>query len=304
MKQRIIAIDVLRGFALLGILLMNMSSFAMPLAYSDPTVYGGDDMWNHLVFNLSYIFANQKMMALFSMLFGASVMLVTQNMEKRGKSPFWYHYIRNIWLLAFGFLHSILLWSGDILMIYAVCSFVLYWFRKISPKWQFGLGLAIFLLPVLSNAFVGNTVQSLEPADRQSLQSNMAVSEADIADELEYFRGSYAPQLALRLGIDTGDDSYEPNEPKHEPYTDMQGLLELDAVIDYSGRAFGMMLMGMAFYSWGILLGKRSDGFYKKMAALGFGLGIPIAMFGLFQLIAHDWDDLYHSSYGLIPNHI
>ncbi|MCP4420425.1 MAG: hypothetical protein GY805_27785, partial [Chloroflexi bacterium] len=215
MKQRIVAIDVLRGFALLGILLMNMSSFAMPFAYSDPTVYGGNDMWNRLVFNLSYIFANQKMMALFSMLFGASVMLVTQNMEKRGRSSFWYHYIRNIWLLAFGFLHSILLWSGDILMIYAACSFVLYWFRKTSPKWQFSLGLVIFLLPALSNAFVGNSIQSLEPADRQSLQSNIAVSEADIIDELEYFRGSYTPQLAYRLGIDSADDSDEPNEPKH-----------------------------------------------------------------------------------------
>ncbi len=204
------------------------------------------------------------MMALFSMLFGASVMLVTQNMEKRGKSSFWYHYIRSIWLLAFGFLHSILLWSGDILMIYAACSFVLYWFRKMSPKWQFGLGLTIFLLPALSNTFVGNSIRSLEPADRQYLQSNMTISEADIADELEYFRGSYAPQLAYRLSINSADDySYE---PKHEPYADVQGLLELDAVIDYSGRAFGMMLMGMAFYSWGILLGKRVDGFYKKMA--------------------------------------
>ncbi|MCP5099126.1 MAG: DUF418 domain-containing protein [Chloroflexi bacterium] len=305
MKQRIVAIDVLRGFALLGILLMNMSSFAMPLAYSNPTVYGGNDIWNRLVFDLSYIFANQKMMALFSMLFGASVMLVTQNIERKGKSPFRYHYIRNIWLLAFGFLHAVLLWSGDILMVYAACSFVLYWFRKLSPKWQFGLGLTIFLLPVLSNFFVGNSIQSLTPIDRQYLQSDTAVSKTDIAEELAYFRGSYAPQFAYRLGIGSADDySYESNEPYNEPYTDVQSLLELDAVIDYSGRAFGMMLIGMAFYSWGILLGKRSEAFYKKMAAFGFGLGIPVAMFGLFQLIARDWDALYASSYGLIPNHI
>ncbi|MCP4415603.1 MAG: hypothetical protein GY805_03210, partial [Chloroflexi bacterium] len=188
-------------------------------------------------------------------------MLITQNMEKKGKSPFRYHYVRNIWLLAFGFLHSTFLWMGDVLMIYAGCAFILYWFRKMAPKWQFGLGLAIFLLPALSNAFVGNTIQSLLLADRQHLQSNMATTEADVADELEYFRGPYAPQLAYRLGIYAEDDySYEASysEPSSEAYTDMQALLEVDAVIDYSGRAFGMMLMGMAFFSWGILLGKRS----------------------------------------------
>ena len=305
MKQRIVAIDVLRGFSLLGILLMNMSSFAMPLAYSDPTVYGGNDVWNRLVFNLSYVFANQKMMALFSILFGASVMLVTQNLERKGKSPFWYHYIRNFWLLAFGFLHSILLWSGDILMVYAACSFALYWLRKMSPQWQFGIGLAIFLLPALSNFVVGNSIQSLEYADRQYLKSYMAVSEEDIEEEIEYFRGSYASQFAYRLGIDSeDDDSYGSYEPKQDPYSELQVLFELDAVIDYSGRAFGMMLMGMAFYSWGILVGKRSDAFYKKMAVIGFGIGIPVAILGLFQLTVRDWDVLYASTYGLILNHI
>ena len=67
MKQRIGEIDVLRGFALFGILLMNMSSYAMPsIAYFNPTVYGGDEVWHRLVFSMSHIFADQKMMALFS----------------------------------------------------------------------------------------------------------------------------------------------------------------------------------------------------------------------------------------------
>ena len=106
-KQRIVAIDLLRGFALLGILLMNMSSFAMPGApYSNPLAYGGQEWWNLAVFNLSYLFANQKMMALFSMLFGASVMLITNNMEQRGEKPLRYHYLRNLWLLLIGLAHS------------------------------------------------------------------------------------------------------------------------------------------------------------------------------------------------------
>ena len=141
---------------------MNMSSFAMPSgAYSNPTVYGGEDLWNQMVFGLSHIFADQKMMGLFSILFGASVMLVTSNLEKKGKSPFWFHYIRNFWLLIIGLLHSVLIWDGDILVIYAICSFVLYWLRKVNPKWQFAFGLFIFFIPSLLSFGISTILPSL-----------------------------------------------------------------------------------------------------------------------------------------------
>ena len=93
---RISSIDLLRGFALLGILLMNMNSFAMPMmAYFNPNVYGGDDWLNRLVFGLCHIFADQKMMAIFSILFGASIVLVSSRLEEKGKGSFLIHYLRN-----------------------------------------------------------------------------------------------------------------------------------------------------------------------------------------------------------------
>ncbi len=295
MKKRIIAIDVLRGFALLGILLMNMSSFAMPhMAYFNPTVYGGDDVWNRLMFSLSHIFADQKMMALFSMLFGASVMLVTGNSEKRGKSPLVFHYVRNFWLLIIGLLHSILIWDGDILFIYAACSFVLYWLRRLSPKWQLALGLFIFFIPSLTSLGLNWLYPQLTPTDWVAAESFWQPDETAVSSELVLYRGRYAEQVAHRA---------EQNQTSAAT-TFGENLIGSNLMIEFFARALGMMLIGMAFYSWGILTGQRSDTFYIKMAQIGFGLGLPMALIGLYQYEAHDWGAVYSLFNGRIPNHI
>jgi len=86
-NQRIIALDVLRGFALLGILIMNIQGFSMPeAAYFIPTVYGDLTGLNLWVWNLSHLFADQKFMTIFSILFGAGLVLMTSKIEAKGGS--------------------------------------------------------------------------------------------------------------------------------------------------------------------------------------------------------------------------
>ena len=151
MNKRIESIDVLRGFALLGILIMNISSFAMPsMAYFSPVVYDINPL-NHIIYSITHIIADQKFMAIFSMLFGASTILFINSIKKREKSPFLLFYSRNFWLLILGWVHSSYLWYGDILFIYALCAFLLYFFKKITPKKQFILGCLIYLVPTFSN---------------------------------------------------------------------------------------------------------------------------------------------------------
>ena len=117
---RIDAIDVLRGVALLGILLMNVQSFAMPqAAYFNPTAYGDLEGANLYVWVAGRMFADQKFMAIFSMLFGAGIVLMAGRAEARGDARR-AHYRRMGWLLVIGLLHAHLLWSGDILFLYAV----------------------------------------------------------------------------------------------------------------------------------------------------------------------------------------
>ena len=98
---RINQLDVMRGFALLGILIMNIISFGLPEAhYFNPHSEGGLHGWNQVALVVSELFANEKFMGLFSLLFGASVVLFTDKVEGKGRSAWAFHMRRNGWLLA------------------------------------------------------------------------------------------------------------------------------------------------------------------------------------------------------------
>jgi len=98
--NRIISLDILRGFALLGILIMNIISFSMPSAhYTNPMVGGELTGANYWAFVGSELFANQKFMSLFAILFGAGIVLLTEKIEQSGKNAATRHYVRNFWLL-------------------------------------------------------------------------------------------------------------------------------------------------------------------------------------------------------------
>ena len=148
--ERIVAIDILRGFALLGILIMNIQGFAMPAAaYSNPTAYGDLSGANRWVWTLSHVFADQKFMTIFSLLFGAGIVLMSEKLDERGQRAWGVHYRRTFWLLLFGLAHAFLLSSGDILVAYAVCGLWVYWLRRLRPGWQMALGILVVSIPAL-----------------------------------------------------------------------------------------------------------------------------------------------------------
>ncbi len=295
-QKRIIAIDLLRGFALLGILLMNIASFSMPdIAYFNPTAFGNSNVLNHLIYSLTHLFVDQKIMAVFSMLFGASVMLLINKLTAKGQGTFRVYFLRNFWLLIIGLIHATYIWSGDILLIYALCSFVLYFLRRISPRWQFGLGLFIFLIPSLLNAEIQAIVPTFNTADLQSLQSYWQPSETAVSQDLTLYRDPYSQQVAHRI---TGDTAV------NDSYTNGQFYLEISLLTEFFLRALGMMLVGMAFYTWGILTAQRSDQFYKRLAFIGFGIGLPIVLLGLISQYANGWQTTYSIFIGRVPNHI
>ena len=137
--DRIVAIDVLRGFALLGILGANIMFFDVEESYLQ-------EDWSIIIDDLAVgassipfmiftgVFVMNKMMAVFSMLFGAGIILMTERIEERGASSGNVHYTRNFLLLGIGIFHYNVLWFGDVLMIYAVSAFFLYPFRRFNSK--------------------------------------------------------------------------------------------------------------------------------------------------------------------------
>ena len=291
-EARIEAIDLLRGVALLGILLVNIENFAMPsIAQFNPTAYGDQGRSNELIHALTYVLAEQKFMAIFSMLFGAGVLLLSCKHEDKGQRPGRFHYARVFWLLVFGLAHMFLIWGGDVLVVYAGCACVLYAFRRLRPQWQFLLGLIIFLTPVGLNTYVDAILPTLEPARHARLQSVWQPNENRLADELEVFRGSYLGQVTRRLGLTKRpieNDSL--GERIHSDFN-LPALFAswLTPIVGSVARALGMMFVGMALFTWGALSGTRSSRLYRRTAVVGLGVGIPLSAYGYYQNVLHSW---------------
>ena len=222
-NARIESIDILRGFALLGILIMNISSFAMPsMAYFSPVVYAVNNM-NHIVYSFTHIIADQKFMAIFSMLFGASTLLFIKSAIKKGKSPLFLFYSRNFWLLIIGSIHSSYFWYGDILFIYALCSFPLYFFKNLSPKKQFILGCLIYLIPSFSNYVVYEyVIDDLDPIEQNVIIQHWNPTDSKLQEEIGVYRGSYEKQFQYRAEMWSSNN--ENKEPRTEVAEEIIGL--------------------------------------------------------------------------------
>src|SRR3984893_13643178 len=163
-EERITAIDTIRGFALLGILLMNICSFGLPqAAYNNPSPAGGATGPNLITWFIVTVLGEGKMRAIFSMTFGASVYLLIDRLSRKGAAADAadIHYRRTLWLLLFGLIHGYLIWSGDILYVYAMCGLVLYPLRKLSPRIL--LTTAAVMLIFMSTLAVYNYLHSASP---------------------------------------------------------------------------------------------------------------------------------------------
>ena len=116
---------------------MNILTFGLPFAaYMNPTAYGGDGGLNLVYWYANLIFFEGKMRTIFSMLFGAGVVLMTWRGEERGGgiSVADIYYRRTLWLVLFGMLHAYFIWFGDILYMYGMLGLALFPLRKAKPK--------------------------------------------------------------------------------------------------------------------------------------------------------------------------
>lgn len=272
---------------MLGIFLMNGPSFAMPLAaYFNPLAYGGSDPLNLSVQGLLHVFAEQKFMALFSMLFGASTLLILDRRRDKGLPGGRFYYFRNFWLLLIGIAHGLFLWGGDILSIYACCAFFLYLFRKLSPRWSISLGLICFFCPaILYLSLPAEYIQGIKGLDDFWNATGHSLEES-----LRVFRGSYSEQFSHRIA---GSQELGQSLPP-------EALAVM--LFDIPFRAFGMMLCGMGLFRSGILIGERSDHFYRRLALSASVVGILLSTSGLALQWSHRWSPQWALGPGKLAN--
>ena len=261
-SERILSLDLIRGVAVLGILLMNAVHFrygAVP--YRNISAAGSDTGLDWAVAILGEILVDQKFMGIFSLLFGAGIFLFIERAARREKRPTLLNAWRNILLLIMGLVHMVV-WEGDVLTAYAISAFVLLLLRRLPSRAMIMLGILIFLASVLPSFLL----QSWVNATDVSLDGVWVLPEDRVT-------------------------------PSGEDYEILSGVLALG----YLMRALGLILAGAGLYRTGFMQGALSDRFYRRMAIGGLAFGLTLATISVVITHAADYGrDV--SFIGEVPN--
>ena len=282
--QRIKSIDIVRGIALLGILLMNVVSFSLPdPAYWDPSGHGGDTGWSMRAYFLNSLLVDGSMRAIFSMLFGAGVILFTASAEKKGDTSLsanlWYR--RTIWLIIFGILHAyLLLFPGEILFYYGIAGLFLFPARNSSPRRL--LLFSLFLIAVLTVVRVAEFRNSkhlyeetIEAEQALAAGRSITLEQQEAMGKWYYKYNTYKPDSTARERVVRAmQDGYLSAMAQVAPYV---RFMQTEYLYRFGFLdALSMMLFGMALFRWGIFQGERKIRFYLGMILVGYGIGIPV----------------------------
>ncbi len=284
-SDRLLTIDALRGFAVMGILLLNIIGFSMPeAAYINPAAWGGTGAADIAAWFLSFVLFDGKMRGLFSLLFGASMLIIIERAELAGRDGRRAHKIRAAWLFLFGMLHFVLLWWGDILMAYALVSFIaLLFVGKDSGallKWAFGAFLLHFLIVggVIASAYAYRHAIALPSATpdmmdgyRAMIDSFGAPSNPEITREVVLYRSGFGAIMASSLSALPG---------------------HFTTLIYFLLDTLGFMLLGMAMLKGGFLTGRWPLDQYRAVARRCFLVGLPPTIALALWVIVSGYDPL------------
>lgn len=302
--ERIETIDVVRGFALLGILLMNILAFGLPFrAYSDPTTDGATQGIDLAVFLTVDLLAEGVLRALFSMLFGAGVVMLACGPRAKSASIY---YRRQLLLLAFGLFDSfVLLWSGDILLLYALCGLVLYPLRDWRPKALFITAGVVFayLAAFYALMFV---VFSFLPEEAAAIEARLAAGEQVSAAE----RGTVEGWRELSVIVDPPPAALAIEAQSFQGTYPQAFVANSQIVLDLFTAyplflfwdALACMLLGMALYKTGLLRGALGLPFYQRLAVVGLAVGLIVNAFEITMKTKSGFALPWTSGFSVVTN--
>jgi uncharacterized protein len=284
--ERLKLVDALRGIALLGILLMNIPGFAMPKYFSesfksDPTKL---NFWVSAVIS---VFFEGKMRALFGMIFGAGVLLFTSRKEQSGRSAAALFYRRMGWLVLFGLIHAhLILWIGDILYLYGICGMIVYLFRKVKPQY---LVLAVPLVAICD--FTAGTLLYKYARDARVayVQSTAAAAENKPITDAQKNGAERWKEIEKNF-LPNHEDAKKIDKKMKSNYSTVASQLRPLALTLETvflpvelWDSLALMLLGLALFQWGFLTGQWSNRTYATVAAIGYGIGLPLAAYSFYH---------------------
>jgi uncharacterized protein len=276
-EERALQLDVLRGFALFGILLMNIEGMVGPLNQAstglDPSLTGAD----RLVDALIYLLIQGKFYTLFSLLFGAGFALILQRAEASGRGAGWLYLRRLLVLLGIGLLHTWFVWAGDILVAYALTGLVLLLlFRRTSARAAAIWGVVFYLVPSLLGFLFAalGWMATFDPTAAADFQYAMDEARVEFQVMNEAQRWAY------------GEGNFaEANVQRSEDTALMLGYLPL-----FGPQVLGMFLIGASLMRCGALMEPaRHLPLYRRLRRWGFALGAPAALLSFWLLPTMDW---------------
>ncbi len=277
-QDRLIHLDVLRGFALFGILLVNFAFFTSPIQSivlgPDPSIQGVDAIVHWIVRWL----AEGKFYALFSMLFGAGFALTFLKSEQRGRGNRAVYFRRLLALLLIGLGHYLLIWSGDILLIYAVLAFLMWLLFSRTPQkrlWKWSI--FFFLVPVLLMWLGAASIAGMQMVGGDEATAMTAQMEADMAD-----MQAAVDQAAVILASGSWMDNVR------QRVDDLMFMVE--TAIFWIPSILGFFLLGRWLLVSGRLT-KPTDhiNFFVRWRLWGLLIGLTLGAVGLLVMGDEQW---------------
>ncbi|MBL9135163.1 MAG: DUF418 domain-containing protein [Verrucomicrobiales bacterium] len=301
-RERITALDALRGFALLGILLMNVVGFGLYYqAYDNPTSAGGATGINLWIWFVLHVLAEGKMRCLFSLVFGASVILLTTRWDHRLDGADLY-YRRTLWLMVMGIVHSFLLWQGEILFPYALCGLALYPFRKMAPRGLILLAAAMMVycagFYVMEGVWKRESIEAGKAASAKAQASeSLTEEEREALHEWESMvkNRNPSPEALAEDAAEWHGNVFQVIRARGAVVLEWVSIPFYHA---WNLDVLSMMLVGMAFTKLGIVTGFRSSGFYLRMALAGYLIGLPVNIYGGWIVVRSQFDPVIQSYSG------
>lgn len=296
-QERIAALDITRGIALFGILLMNIMFMSGPEAtFFNPAYSLGDPTVNFVLWFGMFTFFEGTMRTLFSLLFGAGAMLLLLRLEAResGLGAADVYYRRTIGLILFGMLNAyVFLWVGDILFLYGVVGLFLFLFRKVPVRWLFVAAAAVLVVLIVVRV----------AGYHDTLDQQAAVGEAE-ALQAQGIELSEEQEEALTAWKDRlGWIAPTPEQIEEEVAEAQKGYIAnfqrlRPMVVGYHTKffydwwfwdAFAVMLIGMALFRLGVLTLKAPVRVYWWMAGIGYAIGLPVRLWVATHVVQADF---------------
>lgn len=280
--ERIKTVDIVRGVALLGILLMNIPGFGIHWSVYPRIAEGPHNTADYYTLATIETFFSGTMRGLFSMLFGAGMILFTMNKKDipGGVTVAEFYYRRLLWLVLFGVINAyVLLWPGDILYYYGLAGMLLFPFRKMTAKWLLALGVVCIIIGALKTQWWYNEMADTRKGYKEAIAAEKAgkpLTDDQKQDktawlEMEKNRKPNPEQVneavtKMHSGYGTIFNYFIPRNSNSETWGAYHGVWD----------SLSMMFIGMGLFVLGFFSNKVRTSTYIMALAVGYGLGIPI----------------------------